>query len=514
MKRVTLLFICFLFLIVRPQQLYQSTLFYCDDDHDYFARATSIAFGQFPSYDKENYSSGPGQPLGSIGPGLMASPFVFLFSRIDAMLGSSIMETRTQENMIHSWSLFGFVVASLTYFWLACLLLYQGLIKHISKNTAFLAIVLVIFCQGIALYAFRRPVFSHMYEFFLQSVMMYWLLTITDAERSRVRLFLSALIGSVAGLILLVRYNNILFALAWPLVLLWCGKRKWRAGLANISIAFVFILAALCFKGWLDAVKPTPGYSSVLGGWLMPKAFSYYPAKIWHIFVGLDWGLVYTLPFCLLGFVSMFFLSFPNRKRLWFACLPLLVNFTLLIQMNAQAGWYGYRHIMASSIPLMIYPVGMLLRKFTAWPWRVLLFLIALFPFMSMLLYDANSQLTLFMHYGWNNPEYQLLVWKTVLFEPLVILIALSKGGLMYVFYPIALHFPHFTDSIQALNMDFVREIVSDQPTRIKYLTMLLWPVFWLITGLTVRFLWRKSTNNDCRCKCPDADHAVISKKG
>jgi len=50
-------------------------MWYGNDDQDYFANASSLVFGQFPSYEKE-FDYGAGDTLGSIGPGLMAAPFV------------------------------------------------------------------------------------------------------------------------------------------------------------------------------------------------------------------------------------------------------------------------------------------------------------------------------------------------------------------------------------------------------------------------------------------------------
>jgi hypothetical protein len=151
---------------------------YGGDDDSYFAHASSLAFGNFPSYEKEYFVTSGASPMHSIGSGLMAAPFVFIFSLADRAAGSDIIYERTMENIRESWSLFGFVFASSFYFWLACFLLYKGLRYYFHQSEASLAVILMVLCQGIPLFAFRRPVFSHIYEFFLQSLLVFALLRI------------------------------------------------------------------------------------------------------------------------------------------------------------------------------------------------------------------------------------------------------------------------------------------------------------------------------------------------
>ena len=64
----------------------QTGLMYGGDDQSYFAHASSLAFGQFPSYQNEVFTSGKGSPKHSIGSGVMAAPFVFVFSLIDRII--------------------------------------------------------------------------------------------------------------------------------------------------------------------------------------------------------------------------------------------------------------------------------------------------------------------------------------------------------------------------------------------------------------------------------------------
>ena len=125
MKYISIAILIIAFFLLRPYQMQKFGMCYKGDDYSYFAHATAIAYGQFPSYEKEYFIHGEGRPLHSIGSGIMAAPFVFTFSFIDRLQGSSIVEKRTADNIRQSWSLFGFVIASCTYFWLGCWLLFR-----------------------------------------------------------------------------------------------------------------------------------------------------------------------------------------------------------------------------------------------------------------------------------------------------------------------------------------------------------------------------------------------------
>ncbi len=142
MKVITIFIFLCAFLLLRPYHLQQTGLRYAGDDESYFAHSSSLVFGQFPSYEKEYFTFWEDYPLHSIGSGLMAAPFVFVFSLVDRVVGSDIVHQRTLENTSHSWSLFGFVFASSFYLWLACFLLYKGLRYYFKPHHASLALLL------------------------------------------------------------------------------------------------------------------------------------------------------------------------------------------------------------------------------------------------------------------------------------------------------------------------------------------------------------------------------------
>ncbi len=446
-KVVTILIFICAFLLLRPYQLQKTGLRYGGDDASYFAHSSSLVFGQFPSYEKEYFTAGEDYPLHSIGSGLMAAPFVFVFSLVDRVGGSDIVYERTLENTSQSWSLFGFVFASSFYLWLACFLLYKGLRYYFKHHHASLAVILMVLSQGIPLFVFRRPIFSHVYEFFLQSLLVFILLKASRKNSFDSKGYWVPLgIGVVIGLMFLVRLNNVLAAFIWPLVLL--GNNRFDVAKARFwkRIASTYAVSAIVIIGFmiLPDLLTYQGYG-VLGLLTQVYQLSFYAKRIFHILFGIDWGLIYTAPFILIGLIALFRFQFPLKKRLLVCLAPMAVNFYIIIMWKTQGSWYGYRYLIASIIPLLVYPLAFLLQwceerygKKIGVVWG----LIALVPLLSMLSFEGNSSnltLTVFVNKfgrgGWGNNTYQLEAWNMLVFHPVELFIAIFKGGLLYIVY-------------------------------------------------------------------------------
>jgi hypothetical protein len=137
--------------------------------------------------------------------------------------------------------------------------------------------------------------------------------------------------------------------------------------------------------------------------------------------------------------------------------MPMAVNFYVIVTLTQQGSWYGHRFLITSIIPLLVYPLAFLLKeskKRYGSKINIIWVLIAFIPLLSMLSFEGNSSnltLTRFVNsYGvrsWGNTTYQLEVWKTLLFHPYELLIAIFKGGLLYIVYLGA----HLSNSMQML---------------------------------------------------------------
>lgn len=464
MKKLAILIFLLGFFLFRPYLLQNATILYSGDDQNYFAHASALAYGKFPGYSQENFVWGGKIPVHSIGPGLMAAPFVWMGSIIDRISGHSVVQIRTEENIRKSWSLFGFVLSSEFYFCLACFLLFGVLQKWFDQRTAITTIFFCILAEGIPLYVFRRPIFSHIYEFFLQSALVSILLqnSFNQKKLSGEFDFQKAFtVGILSGLIFLVRYNNLGFALIWPVILF---KKQWKSLLMAFTVEMTLVLLFLVYPWWHHyhgaGEMPPILYGGVGGNML--EVFLGNPAVILErltliprLLFGIDWGLLFTAPFFVLGLWLLLFSKYDSKHE------HLLLGFVLLINLWValswipkwqQGNWYGYRFLIFSGIPLIIFPFATFLKnlsnrtKFT----KMILWFVWFFPFFSMVLFDGNStSLTLSENHSANS-VYQLNVWQTILFHQKEFLIALLKGGPLYIIY-LTSHLFHLDQQLPAI---------------------------------------------------------------
>ncbi|MBF0570480.1 MAG: hypothetical protein HQL12_01280 [Candidatus Omnitrophica bacterium] len=442
-------FVIFLaaFFLLQPLSMGKYGLMYPNDDVDYFAQSSSLAFGQFPSYKNEYLTTLKEGPKGSIGSGILAAVFVFAFSLIDRMEGSKILEKRTRGNVPSSWAVYGFIFSSVFYLCLGCYLLYLAAEAMVGGSFAAWAVALMVLCQGMPLFAFNRPIFSHTAEFFMQSLFVY-LFVINELSGGRIikQWWAYVLLGIAASLVFLTRNNDVLLAIVWPLFFI--GRNPVNKSLNNVSLQFFYIAAAfismiLVFKIWPETYNHYNPYPDWLNNITMQTAWQNILMRIGYVFTGLDWGLIFTAPFLLLGVVGFFFIRIPWAKRYVLATLPLLVNFYTIVSFGSQGGWYGYRYLIAAAFPLLVIPLAFFLKWTNGkigpfWKWGAVL--LSIMPAMSMLCFIYNERWHMsvipvfFGREDWGIVHYQVLLWQTILnsnhfFQ------GISIGGIAYFHY-------------------------------------------------------------------------------
>ncbi len=98
-----------------------------------------------------------------IGPGLLAAPFIAIFSIIDKLTGHEVIEDHNAYQ--YSWSYFGFIFSSVFYF-IAGLFLYRNALDKLFSRIAAWHFLLMASSFGILYYVLFRPVMGHSFEFF------------------------------------------------------------------------------------------------------------------------------------------------------------------------------------------------------------------------------------------------------------------------------------------------------------------------------------------------------------
>ena len=470
---VTIIIFIFAFFIFRPYFMQERGLLYQGDDEGYFAHATSLVFFQFPNYSKEFYTdAGTGAPptadnypMHSIGPGLMAFPFVLTFSFVDRLQNNSIVEKRTLENIIDSWSLFGFVISTFFYFYMGIFLLYKALRNYFDERICFYSILFMILSQYFFLYVFRRPVLSHIYEFFLQSILVYFFIKDSKTKFiNNTKLWFPILIGVLIGLIVLVRNNNILFAALWPIVLFcfknnrFSLKKSWKELLISYFTGVIFVFI---FKVVLLLIYKYEAYGYVISSIINRANIFFYFKSFLNVIFGIDFGIIFTAPFILLGIFSLFFLKFDLKKKLLIIFFPIVLN--IIFALGAK-GWYGYRYFVFSITPLLVFPLALFFKilkeKKILKKWVIVFFILSIFPIASMIVFEGNgTNLTLHLreqYFGltdWGNKFYQVEIWKTLFINPVEIFKAVFKGGPLYLIYLTAQIF-HLNNLLPAIVLE------------------------------------------------------------
>jgi len=121
-----------------------------------------------------------------------------------------------------------------------------------------------------------------------------------------------------------------------------------------------------------------------------------------------------------------------------------MFNLYLGLAHRQQGSWYGYRHLVFSLIPVVVYPVAKLIssmkKKNLFYYYAIIL--IAIVPALSMISFESNADnLTLkiidqgFGVMGWGNNSYQLEIYKTIITRPVQYLVGILKGGPLYLVY-------------------------------------------------------------------------------
>jgi hypothetical protein len=506
MRQATLIAFLTCFFLFRPYQLQNPGLLYGGDDPSYFAYSTALVYGQYPHFDKELVEEGRVPPLGRAGPGLLAAPFVGVFSIIDRVEKNPIVEKRTRETVKDSWSLFGSVFSSAFYFWLSLALIYATVSRLYDSRIATWSTLLMVIAQGAGLYAFVRPIFSHVYELAIQSAFLYLFIRKSTDTKPLPNKTLIPLLIFLSAFTVLVRQNNILYALLWPVLILGMDRgqfifKSWALTALTVAGGLVSYWVIKNFPFW---ISPEP-YIQVNaihdnGSFLFElQTPLYYLTRLKRIFLEVDWGLIWTAPFLLVGVAGLFSKHLPFRREFIWIALPLLLSLYILVLWGGQGGWYGYRYLIFAAMPALIVPFAFILDS-AAKHKRVAFFALlawGIIPALSMALFDAAPHTSIgAVTLEFNEPSaghltYQLEIWKQAFGHPLMTLYYLCKTGPSFLAY-VAVNVLGFLKGLRPI---FSKAYPSFEP-RVVIQTFLLYLLPWCLFAIGRKLGEKTNTPN------------------
>ena len=144
----------------------------CQDDHDYYSHAETIAIdfdlnysNQYEGYEeKRYYKNGVVAPKGFIGSGLLASPFLYIGNLFENIISN--------KSFIFNYKILFYSLSAIFYFFLSIYLVYASIrLLQIKINLQF--IFLLFLGSGVAYYAFERYSMTHIYEVFTTCLLIF-----------------------------------------------------------------------------------------------------------------------------------------------------------------------------------------------------------------------------------------------------------------------------------------------------------------------------------------------------
>lgn len=356
-----------------------SGFIYGGDDHSYFAYTNSLVNDldlDFSNNDYNDYKEISSEFTKTnriinphpIGTGLLLIPFYALAKPVVILLNSVLKQPFNQKDPVF----FIFMCSGIVlYMFLGCFFLYKSLLRlGFSLAVSLSSSLMIVWGTILPIYAFKRPIFTHVPEFFLISLLL--LLLIKFRKQGVIKLHQVVILGILNGLIMVTRFNNV-HILFFSLCFLFFSNPRFLKQksvvfnkIAVISIALISALLLIILTQGLAWIYFYGGFFHIPFKILIPanaimvKSSLIYEIltglkSLVHTFFGVDWGLIFTmLPFVIgivsaIIFVPLNIYSGKNGKmieRLVYL-LVFMVPFFIVVKWQKQGCFYGYRYLLS-----------------------------------------------------------------------------------------------------------------------------------------------------------------------
>ena len=356
------LIIVIVLLIVKTDFRLSSTIYCCGDDYDYFKHAETIAldfdFDYTNQLNENNHIKYNGKiaPKGFVGTGLLASPFFFVGHHINNFVGNSD---------IFNLQLITYSFSSIFYLFIGSLFLFKAL-NLMKQEVNKLLFTILFFGSGISYFAFERFSMTHVYEVFINCLIIYLVAKYSFEKRLKIQNIISFVIPIVVLIGLLTRWTNY-YLLILPFLIFSLINNKWnqRPFIKNIYFWIGSIIAILTFcifsYNIYGLVTFNPQYvygSNRLSGFftINQEFFISNFKNALLILFGQEFGLLWTSTCIFLGFVISLFNTFRGKQKFiyFFLTLSYLQVISTVLVWKTVASSYGIRYVF-SLIPISIF---------------------------------------------------------------------------------------------------------------------------------------------------------------
>ena len=361
-----LIFIFFLLLIKTDYRI-ASGVNCCGDDFDYYIHAQTLAIdydfdysNQIPNYSKFYYTNGSKiAPVGFSGSGILAAPFLFIGNILDEWFGLT-------DNLFN-YKIITYSLSPLFYLSLSAILLQKSL-ERINVSLSRLKVLLIISGSGVAYYALERFSMTHVYEVFINCMLIYCsILAFNDEKKNKVSTFFLPVVIVIG---LLIKLSNF-YILLLPLLVKELLKSfntssvpEKRNSLfllsGTVTASFVFWGINMLIYGKV-ILNPSETYSaeSQASGYISSTTnlFDFISGIIRTTLIvnfSSEFGAFWFSPAIFLILLYIFYFLFKKRFKLFFlTSLIYSFNIAIVNLWQSTASSYGFRY-MYSLIPIGI----------------------------------------------------------------------------------------------------------------------------------------------------------------
>ena len=508
--KIFLIFILFLLLVKTDYRL-GSTINCCGDDFDYYSHAYTVAVdfdfdyeNQIPEYSKFYFTNGEKiAPVGFSGSGLLAAPFLFIGNILDSIFNYS--------EKPFNFKIIFYSLSSLVYLTVSAILLQRSFLllnKNIRRTTVFL----LVSGSGVAYFALERFSMTHVYEVFVNALIIY----LSTAAFKTNRNIYFAFIPFSIFLGLLVKLSNF-YIVFIPLIIKELFDLKFSNKIFNLKSrinffigflfsTFLFIYINLKIYGKV-ILNPSETYSaqSQLSNYL-ESSFNIVEfvldilSTLSIVVFSQEFGIFWLSPsiFILLFFIIYYLIQ---KKYLLFCyiSIALFSNIAIVNLWQALGSSYGFRYLY-SLIPLGIfifYTSDFKLKrnffKFYLLPFSIFgLFSVFIFeatPYVQLTTYDVVNSFGTTIRYS--QPNYLSGVFQSmIIFEGYLKLFATSLFGLIvFKLFIIVFEVNGFYDLLDSLGLPIENEDFIILIDKLETITSLQIAIFTFVIYLCSRQL-------------------------
>ena len=412
---VFLFFLSIFLISLRVDYRFTEQINCCGDDHTYFVHAETISEDFDLDYSNQmTFVEGKVimvenkvVPIGFIGPGILAAPFMLLGIFIDKLF--NFLNFNNSELM--NYKLLLYSLAPIFYFF-SSIYIFEKILSflNIKYKTAYL--MLIFFGSGVHYYAFERYSMTHVYEVFCVTLLIYLLLIFYEGED--IKNSIAGIIPYVFLITYLVRYVNY-FIFLIPFWLIKMMKSKYQ----NKKLRFnkYFLLNSIVSIGLLSFVT-----NSLYGRFTLNPIVVYnkesFPLISYYLNVSAERGnvildnliilfrLFYTQEFGLIWFVpivfaSIIYLLVDTLKDFKNSAMP---NVFILLSIGLPIGiiivWqtvgsaFGMRYIYAV-LPIAFLAYMFFAQKYNLKILNIYTIIFSFLSFLSVLYFETSASSSL-----------------------------------------------------------------------------------------------------------------------